>query len=101
MKLSLRWKILIIVFLLIIAPVALLGLNAYLTSKNLLTNNVRMSARDALESSDDVIDTFLKSVEEAVTMMSLDPTIQNLIYYPELDTRVLELLKPTLMRMPI
>ena len=81
MKLSLRWKILIIVFLLIIAPVALLGLNAYLTSKNLLTNNVRMSARDALESSDDVIDTFLKSVEEAVTMMSLDPTIQNLIYY--------------------
>ena len=93
MKLSLRWKILIIVFLLIIAPVALLGLNAYLTSKNLLTNNVRMSARDALESSDDVIDTFLKSVEEAVTMMSLDPTIQNLIYYPELDTRVLELFK--------
>lgn len=91
MKLSLRWKMLLLVFCLIMAPVVLLGLNDYWTSRTLLTENVRMSARTALEGGLDVADTFLQSVEDAVSMLSEDKSVKNVMSDAQAGQRVLDI----------
>lgn len=89
MKLSLRSKILLLVFALIAVPVLVLGINSYITSRTHLTENIRISARNGLASGIDVADIFLKSVEDAVVMLSSDPSMQNVLRNPQEEDRVL------------
>jgi len=70
MKLSLRWKMLLMVFVLIIAPVLILSLDNYRATRNMIGDMMRATTRDALQSGVDVADGFLKSVEEAAVMLS-------------------------------
>lgn len=91
MKLSLRWKILLLVFALIAVPVLALGVNSYIASRLYLTENVRVSARNGLASGIDVADVFLKSVENAVVMLSSEPSMQQVIRDPQAEDRVLAL----------
>ncbi|NMB00381.1 MAG: methyl-accepting chemotaxis protein [Firmicutes bacterium] len=93
MRLSLRWKMLFLVFALVMTPVVLLGISEYRTARALLTENVRVSARDALKSGVDVADVFLKSVEDAVIMLSQDASVQNVLTDPQAADRVLEIFK--------
>ena len=88
MRLSLRWKMLLLVFAVIVIPVFILGLNDYQTSKELLTENVRMNARSALESGVDVVDVFLKSVEDAVEMMQSDFSVRHVLSRPSESERI-------------
>ena len=88
MRLSLRWKMLLLVFAVIVIPVFILGLNDYQTSKELLTENVRMNARSALESGVDGVDVFLKSVEDAVEMMQSDFSVRHVLSRPSESERI-------------
>ncbi len=79
MKLSLRWKMLLLVFGLIMIPTVLLGLNDYLSSKSLLAENLRDSASEILQGSADATQMFLKSVEEATEMMSKEVNVRSIV----------------------
>ncbi len=70
MKLSLRWKIVLLVFGLITAPVVILGIDHYLTTRNLIADMMRTSTYEALQGGLDAADSFLRSAEEAVMMLS-------------------------------
>lgn len=89
MRLSLRWKMLFLVFVLVVTPVALLATSEYRTARSLLTENVRISARDALEGGVAVASVFFKSVEDAATMLSKEPSLQNALADPQAADRVL------------
>lgn len=91
MKLSLRWKMLLLVFALVVTPVILLGISEYRTARTLLTENVRVSARDGLVGGVDVADVFIKSVEDAVNMMSRDASVRSVLTNPQVAQRVLEI----------
>lgn len=77
MKLSLRWKMLFLILGLIAVPILALGINNYLASVNSVADNVRCTARNSLQGSEDTADLFLKSIEEAVTMLSFNSSVQN------------------------
>lgn len=79
LKLSLRWKMLLLIFALILIPTLVLGFNDYRTSKNLLSKNLQDNAREILHGSADAVDMFLKSLEESIMMMSKDVNIQNIL----------------------
>jgi methyl-accepting chemotaxis protein len=79
---------LLLVFAVIVIPVFILGLNDYQTSKELLTENVRLKARSALESGVDVVDVFLKSVEDAVEMMQSDFSVRHVLSRPSESERI-------------
>lgn len=91
MKVSLRWKMLLLVFALIVAPLLVLGINNYTETRGMIMDMLRITAREALFSGEDVADGFLKSVEEAVTMLSQDPHVQNVIDDPEAGSVVVKL----------
>lgn len=76
MKLSLRWKMLYLILLLIIIPIVSQGVNNYTTSVAHLADNVRSTARHSLEGAQDVADVFLKSVEEAALMLTKNGSVQ-------------------------
>ena len=78
MKLSLKRKMLVLVFGLIMVPTLVLGINDYRTSKNLLAENLRTSAREILHGTTEAADLFLKSLEEAIVMLSKDVNIQSM-----------------------
>lgn len=78
MKLSLKRKMLVLVFGLIMVPTLILGINDYRTSKNLLAENLRTSAREILHGTTEAADLFLKSLEEAIVMLSKDVNIQSM-----------------------
>lgn len=77
MKFSLRWKMLVLIFILTAIPILSLGIADYLAAVSSLTDSVKDIARSNLEGTGEVADLFLKSVEEAVTMMSKNATVQN------------------------
>lgn len=79
MRLSLRWKMLFLVLLLIVIPILSLSINDYSNSVDRLADNVREAARSTLAGTEDVTDLFLKSIEEAVTMVSKNVSVQNSI----------------------
>jgi len=78
-RLSLRWKMLFLVLLLIVIPILSLSINDYSNSVDRLADNVREAARSTLAGTEDVTDLFLKSIEEAVTMVSKNVSVQNSI----------------------
>ncbi|NMB20157.1 MAG: methyl-accepting chemotaxis protein [Firmicutes bacterium] len=77
MKMSLRWKMLFLILILITIPILSLGVNNYSTSVAHLADNVRSTARHALAGSQDVADMFLKSLEEAASMLAMSVSVQN------------------------
>jgi len=91
MKLSLRWKMLLLIFLLTAVPIFALGINDYRASVDRLGDNVREAARSTLAGSADVADLFLKSVEEAVTMVVNNSNVQNSTSTFGASNRMLEL----------
>jgi methyl-accepting chemotaxis protein len=70
MKLSLRWKIVFLVFGLITAPVVIFGIDHYLSTRNLIADMMRTTTYEALQGGLDAADSFLRSAEEAVEMLS-------------------------------
>lgn len=70
MKLSLRWKMLLVVFGLIIAPVLILGVDHYWTTRNLIADMMRTTTYEALQGGLEAADSFLRSAEEAVVMLN-------------------------------
>lgn len=82
MKLSLRWKMLLLVFGLIMVPTVLLGINQYYSAKSLLSDNLRASAREILRGSADTTEMFLSSVQEATEMISRDWNVRSMVRDP-------------------
>ena len=92
-RISLRWKMLLFVFVLVLAPVLILGFNEYRETKNMITDMLRITAREALTSGVEFADAFLKSVEEAVAMLSRDPNVQSVFEDPGAETRIVQVLE--------
>jgi len=90
---SLRWKMLLLVFAVILAPILILGINEYRETRGMITDMLRTTAREALSSGASFADGFLKSVEEAVAMLSRDPNVLSVLEDPEAQQRVLKVLE--------
>lgn len=80
MKLSLRWKILILLFILISVPISLLGFSYYRNAKDLLIESLHNSSNETLVGVTESATTFLKSIEEAANMLSQDSHVANVFY---------------------
>lgn len=93
MRMSLRWKMLLLVFAVILAPILILGINEYRETRGMITDMLRTTAREALSSGASFADGFLKSVEEAVAMLSRDPNVLSVLEDPEAQQRVLKVLE--------
>lgn len=93
MRMSLRWKMLFLVFVVILAPILILGLNEYRDTRGMITDMLRATAREALANGAAFADGFLKSVEEAVAMLSRDPNVLSALEDPEAQGRVLKVLE--------
>lgn len=93
MRMSLRWKMLLLVFAVILAPLLILGINEFRETRNLITDMLRVTAREALSNGLEFADSFLKSVEESVAMLTLDPNIQSVFEDPEAPDRVVRVLE--------
>ena len=52
-------------------------------TKNMITDMLRITAREALTSGVEFADALLKSVEEAVSMLSRDPNVQSVFEDPQ------------------
>jgi len=92
-RMSLRWKMLLLVFAVILAPILILGINEYRETRGMITDMLRTTAREALSSGASFADGFLKSVEEAVAMLSRDPNVLSVLEDPEAQQRVLKVLE--------
>jgi len=92
-RMSLRWKMLFLVFVVILAPILILGLNEYRDTRGMITDMLRATAREALANGVAFADGFLKSVEEAVAMLSRDPNVLSALEDPEAQGRVLKVLE--------
>ncbi|NLL42649.1 MAG: hypothetical protein GX251_04850 [Firmicutes bacterium] len=91
MKFSLRWRMLLLILILLAIPIVSLGISNYRSSVSALADSVRDTARGTLKGSADTADMFLKSVEDAVTMLSYDTGVQNSHLDADLAARALQL----------
>lgn len=93
MKVSLRWKMLLLVFAVILVPIFVLGLNEYRETRSLITDMMRATARDVLSSGVEYADDFLETLEEAVAMLSQNSDVLSVFDDPEAPARIVKLLE--------
>jgi methyl-accepting chemotaxis protein len=91
MKFSLRWRMLLLILVLLAIPIVALGISNYSSSVQALADSVRDTARGTLNGAADTADMFLKSVEDAVALLSYDPSVQNSHVDADARARALEL----------
>ena len=72
-------------------PIVALGISNYSSSVQALADSVRDTARGTLNGAADTADMFLKSVEDAVALLSYDPSVQNSHVDADARARALEL----------
>ena len=61
-RISLRWKMLLFVFVLVLAPVLILGFNEYRETKNMITDMLHITAQETLTNAVDFAHTIMNSV---------------------------------------
>lgn len=93
MKISLRWKILIMLLVLTLLPALFLGLTNYSVSNNILKEELESSTEEIVNATTASFDLFMNSMEDITNMLSEDANAQQIYTIESSKDWVLETFK--------
>ncbi|ABR50709.1 methyl-accepting chemotaxis sensory transducer [Alkaliphilus metalliredigens QYMF] len=85
MNKSIRWKIIIMLVILVTLPTLFLGMNSYRNATNILEEELKSSSLQVVEGLESSMDFFLTGMENGVAMLSQDANAQQILDFPDYE----------------
>lgn len=89
MKLSVRWKITILLIVLVTLPTVFLGFQNYSVANDILKAELKASTIETMDKSTGSMELFIKSIVEGVEMISSDPNASQVLSDPAAVDKIL------------